>query len=290
MKTIFYSWQSDINYARSKIGKALGIISERLNNKLELADRPEIDSDTKGTYGSEEITTTIFEKIDKCKVFVADVTPIATSGEKLIPNPNVMTELGYAMKAKPKFTRLYIFLTEGKIDKDKMPFDIRGKSLHGFKKSSTPTEIADKLSPILEEMLKGPDTEEAKLTFLRDAGGGWANWGGSGQGSGFRYKISIDNYLGPLDYIDDIYVRATDEWGDPWRTTHFKFDGLESKERMRIDASEMKDVWAFMTNVPGQTQAQFPAIDTSPVYIAVVLKSDGKERLLKLPAIYLRNK
>jgi hypothetical protein len=66
---------------------------------LEDAERPEVDHDTKDTLGMAEITKTILDKISKAAVFVADVTPIgkAESGKALL-NPNVMIELGWALK------------------------------------------------------------------------------------------------------------------------------------------------------------------------------------------------
>ena len=100
MKTIFFSWQSDVKPVRNKFKSALETAAKRISKNLEEADRPEIDSDTQGTFGSEDIFNTILEKIDAATLFVADVTPIASTETKLIPNPNVMTELGYALKTK----------------------------------------------------------------------------------------------------------------------------------------------------------------------------------------------
>lgn len=163
MKTIFYSWQSDIKPARNKIKAALELAAKRLGDSLEEADRPQIDSDTKGTYGSEDIIETIFSKINNCTVFVADVTPIAKSGEKLVPNPNVMAEVGYAISAKGKWTRLYVYCTDDPVDESKMPFDIRGKSLHYFSMSDGPSAMADKLAPLLGEMLKAAQAQEVVM-------------------------------------------------------------------------------------------------------------------------------
>jgi hypothetical protein len=153
MKTIFFSWQSDIKPVRNKLKGALEIAAKRISKDLEEADRPEIDSDTQGTFGSEDIFNTILEKIDDATLFVADVTPIATTETKLIPNPNVMTELGYALKTKGRSTRLFIYCTKEPVIIEKMPFDIRGKSLMGFSSADSPSKIADQLVPILEGML-----------------------------------------------------------------------------------------------------------------------------------------
>jgi len=104
-RTVFWSWQSDLPAAitREFIKHALTQALKRVNSDLELeqAERFELDHDTKGEAGLVEIVKTIFEKIDDCDVFVADITPVAEvlSSEtgKKVPNPNVMIELGYAL-------------------------------------------------------------------------------------------------------------------------------------------------------------------------------------------------
>ena len=101
---IFYSWQSDLSgsktryFIRDCIDDAIAFASE--SEKIE-ADR---DEATKGLTGSPDIVTSIFTKIDECDLFVADVTLCFTGDvdkegiEKHSPNPNVMLELGYAVK------------------------------------------------------------------------------------------------------------------------------------------------------------------------------------------------
>lgn len=153
MGKIFFSWQSDIGTSRNKFTRALNLIVRDLGKELEESQRPELDSDTKGRYGSVKILDTIFEKIDQCEVFIADVTPIAKKGQKLIPNPNVMAELGYALKAKNGDKILFIYSAEKPIDNDRMPFDIKGNSLLGFDTNKAPRKIADELLPMIKGML-----------------------------------------------------------------------------------------------------------------------------------------
>lgn len=105
-KTVFWSWQSDLppattkNFIKNALEQALETVAEEL--QLEIADRLELDHDTKGEPGLAEIVSTIFKKIDDCQIFVADVTPVAEittdTAKKKIPNPNVMIELGYAIR------------------------------------------------------------------------------------------------------------------------------------------------------------------------------------------------
>jgi hypothetical protein len=285
MKKIFYSWQSDIKPARNKIKKALELAAKQLGDQLEEADRPEIDSDTKGTYGSEDITETIFSKIDSATIFVADVTPIAVTEKKLIPNPNVMAEIGYAIKAKGKWTRLYLYCTDEPVEENKMPFDIRGKSLIGYKMSDSPASIAAQLVPTLEGMLKGaPPASNLKISLLDDQYG-WANWSVKNGGvmSGFRYHLRIDNFGGKADYIESIKVVAQDAHADPWHTSYFRFDDTKPNEMYRIEEDKIVDIGVIMTDAPGETQRMMPDLDRDMVKLGVTMRSTGKDIVIPIP-------
>ncbi|WP_374527026.1 hypothetical protein [Novosphingobium sp.] len=94
---IFYSWQSDRDddvcrrFGRIALNEAIGAIQSRFPFDLML------DSDTAGVAGTPPVSETILRKIRRCAVFVGDVSFVAeTSGGKLVPNPNVLTEYGYA--------------------------------------------------------------------------------------------------------------------------------------------------------------------------------------------------
>lgn len=60
----------------------------------------DIDRDTQGLAGAPDIGDSIYDKIDSADIFIADVTIINQdyAGRKT-PNPNVLIELGYAIKA-----------------------------------------------------------------------------------------------------------------------------------------------------------------------------------------------
>lgn len=98
---IFYSWQSDLpknktrNFIRRCIDEAIDLAEES-----EAIDA-ERDEATTGVTGSPNIVTTLFDKIDDCDLFVADISLCFVgiqNGQKKSPNPNVMLELGYAAK------------------------------------------------------------------------------------------------------------------------------------------------------------------------------------------------
>lgn len=102
---IFYSWQSDLDaktnkyFIRDLIEKAAKKINKEIDNPMPFDLR--IDSDTIGVSGSPNIVDKIFEKITNCSVFIADVSIInseSSANLRKTPNPNVMIELGYAVK------------------------------------------------------------------------------------------------------------------------------------------------------------------------------------------------
>lgn len=104
--TVFYAWQSDTDgkinkfFIRDALEKALA----RINNDPTIEDSPRLDHDTKNVAGIPEIASTILTKIDVCSVFLADLTMVGRTNPsdkepKLLPNPNVTLELGYAIRS-----------------------------------------------------------------------------------------------------------------------------------------------------------------------------------------------
>lgn len=100
---IFWSWQSDTpsqlnkQFVKSALEEAIKLVVEDL--ELSEAERPEVDHDTKGAPGLVSIVDTIFKKIEASTIFVGDVTFVGKTenNKKLLPNPNVMIELGHAI-------------------------------------------------------------------------------------------------------------------------------------------------------------------------------------------------
>ncbi|MFC2058692.1 hypothetical protein ACFLTS_03495 [Chloroflexota bacterium] len=129
MATVFYSWQSDApnNVNRGFIKDALEKAIENIGKSLSLEEALRLDQDTSGVPGTPDITNTILSKIEGCSVFIPDLTYVAKTdeGEK-VPNPNVLIELGYAMKAISD-SQIILVMNEafGSPDKDELPFDLK---------------------------------------------------------------------------------------------------------------------------------------------------------------------
>jgi hypothetical protein len=125
-KNIFYSWQSDLpnNLNRGFIEDCIKVALKDIsyeNVYLDIA----IDRDTLGESGTPDIANTIFNKIDKSSIFIADISFINShSPDRKCPNPNVLVELGYAAKSIGWNNIICIFNTEfGKVEE--LPFDLR---------------------------------------------------------------------------------------------------------------------------------------------------------------------
>ncbi|KQZ91796.1 hypothetical protein G6M12_24300 [Agrobacterium tumefaciens] len=109
-----------------------------------------------GVGGSPIIAETILRKIREAAVFVADVTPVGkTVGGKLLPNPNVMIELGYALRVL-EHERIVLVMNraEGAALKH-LPFDLRHwrapvvYSLHRLATEEQRAEVAKQLRVVL---------------------------------------------------------------------------------------------------------------------------------------------
>lgn len=101
---IFSSWQSDTDakinnyFIRDSIKTSIKAIKTEVELDITL------DRDTKNTTGSPQIIDTIFRKISSSDIFICDLTIINNNWQsrfyksKKTPNPNVLIELGYAIK------------------------------------------------------------------------------------------------------------------------------------------------------------------------------------------------
>lgn len=121
----FTVWQSDTpsSVGRTFVAKALEDAAKIIRSTRQIA--VQIDADTQGVPGTPAISETILRKIDACDAVLADLTLVSSTAQgKTAPNPNVLIEYGYALKAKGQSHVLLVMNTafggpEG------LPFDLR---------------------------------------------------------------------------------------------------------------------------------------------------------------------
>lgn len=175
MHTIFYSWQSDIRAAanRTLIEDALKLaISEIQGPDGETIINPVIDRDTIGIPGAPDISATILDKIDNSSLFVADITLVDNGGqERRYPNPNVLIELGYAIKSLG-FSKILLIQNTFNGNIEQLPFDLRGKRVMTYNshpdddtRAESRNQLAKQLRTALLAILPvlGDVTEPAQL-------------------------------------------------------------------------------------------------------------------------------
>ena len=145
---LFFSWQSDTKDNHKIIGNSLMNACNEI--RAEKVYDINYDESTWNRSGSPIIDSTVIEKAKDCDLFVADLTPIETSGTKDLPNPNVMYELGVA---KSNLTdESILMLYTGKVEAARMPFDINHHRLSKF----SDAHITEYLKLMAEHATKNP--------------------------------------------------------------------------------------------------------------------------------------
>ena len=123
---VFYAWQSDrlerLNWHLIRF--ALNLAAKSISDDPAVGVQLRIDADTEGVLGHIPVTDTILKKIASCDAFVPDLTFVAvTEGGKLVPNPNVMLEYGYALRAKSHSVMIPVMNTAYG-PAEELPFDM----------------------------------------------------------------------------------------------------------------------------------------------------------------------
>jgi hypothetical protein len=175
--TVFFSWQSDrrTREGRNFIEKALQMAVARIAGDLQVEeavrDGLKVDKDTTGVPGSPPIFQTILSKIDRASVFLADLTFCgARSGGRPTPNPNVLIEYGWALKALGHFQVLSVMNeAHGEPNAESLPFDLAQLrfpiryNLPDDAPEATREKQREQLAKELETALKGVfDSQEFK--------------------------------------------------------------------------------------------------------------------------------
>lgn len=131
---IFYSWQSDLpgKDTRNFISDAIDAAVNFLANTVKVIP----DRDTKDTTGSPNIEETIFNKINECDLFIGDLSIVTSyksrDGEiKYTPNPNVLIELGYAVRVLG-WENVICFVNTDFGKEANLPFDLNHHRVTGY--------------------------------------------------------------------------------------------------------------------------------------------------------------
>ncbi len=146
---IFYSWQSDLpnRTNRGLIQSALEKTAKDLRSDESIAIDPVVDRDTLSAPGAPDIAATIFRKIDESTAFVCDVSIVCRPKKKRpCPNPNVLLELGYALKSISSERTILVFNTASG-DISELPFDLKFRRVLTYQmhEDDKPSHVRDQL-------------------------------------------------------------------------------------------------------------------------------------------------
>ena len=131
---VFFSWQSDRIDVKKAIQRELDTIAKKLEKEdINLI----IDHDTRDRVGTQNIDVEVLQKILNCDIFIADITPVckilskndASIPAKLIPNPNVMYESGYALAHKGLSKMIFLASLQHGETIAQLPFDINHNTI-----------------------------------------------------------------------------------------------------------------------------------------------------------------
>lgn len=155
---VFFSWESDLsaNKTTKLIEDIISKAKEKLSERIELIP----DEATRNKFGSPEITDSIFQKINECDLFIADVSIVGSyispnekddddAEENYFSNPNVLLELGYAASVLG-WERCVCFANSSSGDINKLPFDLNHRRITDISyKNTTRNNIIEKMSDIV---------------------------------------------------------------------------------------------------------------------------------------------
>lgn len=175
MSIIFYSWQSDLPNPtnRSFIETALEKAAKSIHRDDSIEVWPVIDRDTRNIPGAPNIADTILKKIDEANIFVGDVSIINPQRSGLLqstiqrifrieqcfrptPNPNVLVELGYAIKALGP-NKIILVMNSFFGGPDLLPFDLKMKRTLTYHMPESNAERAterNRLASVIEQALR----------------------------------------------------------------------------------------------------------------------------------------
>lgn len=250
--TIFYSWQSDLPNATNRgfIEKALENATKALRNDDSLKVEPVIDRDTQNVPGSPDIANTIFTKIEQAEVFVCDISIINQNApSRLTPNPNVLIELGYAMKVLG-WQKIIMVINTAFGSPEVLPFDLRMRRVLPY---NMPQESQDRaterkkleamFTAALRTILEGLDMQAVGEVIQPLP-------------IGEQARVAIENSQQNQEYI----VRRLMEWlVDELNTVAPDFSGggepdelliqaIEQTQDLVIEFSRIAEITAIMNN------------------------------------------
>jgi len=181
MFKVFFSWQSDLS-----ANKTSRFIRECIDLAIEFVQdvetiEAERDEATSGLTGSPDIVQSILKKIDECELFITDISQCFKIDSqnvkedadltKVSPNPNVLFELGYAVKSL-SWARIICLVNTEYGNVTDLPFDIAQQRVTSFQfteknRDAEKLKIAKIIAQNIQTLrMKPPVEKEGKSSHL----------------------------------------------------------------------------------------------------------------------------
>ena len=172
---VFFSWQSDRIEVKKAIHRELDVVAKKLYKEgVNLI----VDHDTRDRVGTQDINAEVLQKILHCDIFIADVTPVSKilsdtpKPVKLIPNPNVMYESGYALAHKGLSKMIFLASLQHGETIAQLPFDINHNtitSIHDLGQLPTLSSMIKKIiDTVRQERLSEKKAYDCDVCFRQD--------------------------------------------------------------------------------------------------------------------------
>ncbi|HVQ44160.1 MAG TPA: hypothetical protein VMT30_04315 [Candidatus Saccharimonadia bacterium] len=271
---LFFSWQSDSPGNRNLLEQALKDVGKDIPDF-------EIDTATRLAVGSRDIGAMILEKIDGADFMLADVTILDPDAVRPTPNPNVIYEAGYAMKALGE-GRVIFVADRRSTTTANLPFDIRNRLmiLADFSKpEAARKEVAAVIKTVTANYTPAdPNAGAPKITLVKDTEARWAS-NYSDYGAAFEVKFIIDNDGGGLTYVTNAQLVGTNGDGSPFVTDSFRFADDEIDHPYGVMEGAMEQVTLFL-GADRSHHRQMPDLDRDTVELVVTFRGG---RIVRVP-------
>lgn len=286
-QTIFYAWQSDTDNKGNRyfIRDAIKDALKRLRRDESVEECPRLDHDTKGVPGTPSISDSIFEKIEKAAIFIGDVSFVATGKSKKCPNPNVMIELGYALRALTD-ARVLLVMNSALGEPEELPFDLRHRRFpieYSLDPGMTDAEADSVQERLVKDLVHGiaaimqiPEPAESKPKLkLRVS----STRNGKKELAHFRL---FNSGPGPI-FIEGWHVKADGGFRE-------SFQAKSGKLPVRIEEQNVAEFVVYLPDVEsitalGVTDGDGRQICISEHELAVLKHSTVAHRLPKIPSV-----
>ena len=290
---VFYSWQSDLpnSTTRGLIQSSIEAAVRNMRDTVEVT----ADRDTQGVYGFPDIVETIFSKIDDCDIFVADVSVVTTyhvmdsEGQptdriKATPNPNVLVELGYAVRVLG-WENVICIMNDDYSNGGELPFDIEHHrltkySLNQHNKSEVRRQLRDIISSTILNVLDSG--RRIPPQFSNILIGSWKPLEKNVSDNLIPYNLGKSKQI--QSYIDD-FLKKAKELIDDIQSIEFPINEHIQDEQQKVEenkgAKTLKIAGEEFTLIPALSQL---GINTwNPVRVSekdkAELRNDIKEYL-----------